>query len=166
MVREQLTAFALTIGAGLLAGLWFDFYRAVRRVLRLKKIGTFLGDLLFSLFLTVFIFGLLLAINYGEVRFYVIMGLALGALIYWRLFSRFGYGTIMFSFRFLQKTFHLVGKSISVSWRAFTFPFRVVSLALSKPLEFLCRSGKTIQSPFRKASALVVGSLKRFLRRV
>lgn len=137
MVREQLTAFVLTIGAGLLAGFWFDFYRAVRRVLRLEKTGTFLGDLLFSLFLTVFIFGLLLAINYGEVRFYVIMGLALGALIYWRLFSRFGYGTIMFSFRFLQKTFHLLGKSI-----------------------------KAIQSPFRKASAIVVGSLKRFLRRV
>ncbi len=166
MVREQLTAFALTIGAGLLAGLWFDFYQAVRRVWRLKKIGIFLGDLLFSLFLTVFIFGLLLAINYGEVRFYVIMGLALGALIYWRLFSRFGYGTIMFSFRFLQKTFYLARKSISVSWRVFTSPFRVVSLVLSKPQGFLCRSGEAIQSPFRKASAIVVGSLKRLLRRV
>lgn len=166
MIMEQVTAFALTIGAGLLAGFLFDFYRALHRVFRLKRTGTFLGDLVFCLLLTVFVFGLLLAINYGEVRFYVILGLALGALLYWQLFSKFGYGAIMLSFRFLKKSFHLLVKLAGFIWKTVTFPFRAVYLALLKPLMFFCRGIKAIQNPFRKAPTIVLNLLKKFFKRV
>ena len=165
MVKEQLTAFVLITGAGLAAGFCFDFYRALRRVLRLRKAGALGGDLLFSLFLTVFVAGLLLVINYGEMRFYVILGLALGALTYWRYFSRPGYGAIMFFFRCAQKLFHLFGQLVNWFWRAVTFPFRLIFLSFRLPLEFLCRFGRGIRRPFQKAAGFVANGWKKFLRR-
>jgi spore cortex biosynthesis protein YabQ len=95
LIQEQVTVFALTIGIGLLAGLIYDLYRVLRLSLRLKRTGVFLGDLLFCFFLTAFVFGLLILINYGEVRFYVILGMALGALTYFNLLNKTGYQVIL-----------------------------------------------------------------------
>lgn len=148
MVLEQVTAFALTISLGLLAGFIYDFYRALRRSLRLKRAGSFLGDLLFWLTLTVFVFGMLILINAGEVRFYVILGMALGALVYFSLFSRLGYGAILLFFRFFSKAFFYLVSLLNSLWRIVTFPFRMILPALVGPVAFFARVLKAIKRRF------------------
>jgi len=91
VLGESLFTFACIIGIGLLAGALYDFYRACGRVLYIKKRTVFLGDLLFWLLFTAAALILLLLANQGEVRFYVLMGLALGVLLYSKLLSRFFY---------------------------------------------------------------------------
>lgn len=77
-LAEQLGAFSLTVVLGIAAGLLYDFYHVARQFLRLRKAAAFAGDLFFSLFLLAFVFTCLLLLNSGEVRFYVLLGLALG----------------------------------------------------------------------------------------
>jgi len=86
---EQLHAFAMTIAAGMAAGLLFDMYRLARRGLRPRGTGAWLLDLMFWLVATPVVFALLLVANWGELRFYVVVGLAAGATLYFGLLSAF-----------------------------------------------------------------------------
>src|SRR5690606_32547671 len=63
---EQLHAFAMTIAAGMAAGLLFDMYRLARRGLRPRGTGAWLLDLMFWLVATPVVFALLLVANWGE----------------------------------------------------------------------------------------------------
>lgn len=83
-------AFLISIGIGIGAGFLFDFYRVARITWRLGRLGTSIGDLLIWVALTLVVFALLLLANWGEVRWYILLGLGLGALLYHRAFSRGG----------------------------------------------------------------------------
>ncbi|HAG11935.1 MAG TPA: hypothetical protein DCK76_11325 [Desulfotomaculum sp.] len=85
---ESLFAFACIVGIGFIAGALYDLYRACGRILYIKKRAVFIGDLLFWLLLTAGVIVLLLLVNQGEVRFYVLLGLVLGVLFYSKLLSR------------------------------------------------------------------------------
>ncbi|MBE3589728.1 MAG: spore cortex biosynthesis protein YabQ [Firmicutes bacterium] len=86
-VDIQLYAFLVTVLTGIGLGLAFDLSRAVRRVFRLKGPAAQLADA--GLWLAGAVLaatGLFLA-NWGEVRYYVFIGLALGAALYFTLAS-------------------------------------------------------------------------------
>lgn len=141
MVLEQGTAFVLTIAVGFLSGFFYDFYRICRRLLGLKRAG--IGDFLFCVGLTALVFASLLFINYGEMRFYVILGLALGALIYFQFCSRAVYRTILTFSRFLGRTLISLFNLLKYIWRKITFPFRLVVPAIAgvaRPVVFLFKS--------------------------
>lgn len=84
---DQLYAFAMTIAAGMAAGLLFDMYRLVRRGLKPRGTGAWLLDLMFWLVAAPVVFALLLVGNWGELRFYVVVGLVAGATFYFGLLS-------------------------------------------------------------------------------
>jgi spore cortex biosynthesis protein YabQ len=90
-LREQFFAFLLSIALGYGAGCGWDFYRAVRAGLRLGRWGTGLGDILFWVALTAAVFGFLLLVTWGEMRWYVFLGLGLGAALYRATLSPRGY---------------------------------------------------------------------------
>lgn len=84
----QLYAFAITLLAGASFGLIFDSYRLLRSWLRPGAIATAVMDLFFWVIgapvLTIYI----LIANWGELRFYVLIGIILGLAFYYLLFSR------------------------------------------------------------------------------
>lgn len=133
----QIRAFAATIVTGAAASFCYDYYRVVRGVFRLKKIGTCLGDLLFWMVTTAVVFLMLLWGNWGELRLYVFIGLGLGALIYFRLFSGPVSRLVGIKFFVIFKTWELLVKTVLALWAAFLFPFRLVLLVVSYPVEFL-----------------------------
>ncbi|NLI12844.1 MAG: spore cortex biosynthesis protein YabQ [Peptococcaceae bacterium] len=134
---SQARAFLITIGIGAAAGFCFDYYRIVRRAFRLKKIGTCIGDAMFWLVTTVIVFTALLWGNWGEVRLYVMIGLGLGALLYFNLFSRPASRVIRFKFFMLYKCWTLLKKAISLLYMTVLFPFRLVIYVLSYPFYFV-----------------------------
>lgn len=165
MVREQVTAFLFTVGLGFLAGFAFDAYRVLQRAFRLKKTGTFFGDLIFCLFLTVFVFSLLIPINYGEVRFYVLLGMALGAAAYFQFFSRAGYGALSVVFNALKKIFCFLWEFFGTVWKAATLPFRLSFRVTERLLVSLpggCQKGGSL---FKKAGLKIARGLAGFLKR-
>lgn len=84
----QIGTFVITVVTGMLLGLAFDFYRVLRALFRPHWLLTSLADLAYWLFATGVVFLALLLGNWGELRLYAFIGLALGALGYYRLLSR------------------------------------------------------------------------------
>lgn len=87
-VSVQIGNFLMTIFCGLLMGVLFDGYRVVRGILTPRTIFTDIGDLMFWGVSTLVVFATLLVTNWGEVRLYVFLGLAIGIFVYLKLCSR------------------------------------------------------------------------------
>lgn len=83
----ELYSFLLTVLMGMAAGFLFDLERVWRRLVRPGSIAVKVADVLFILFAGV---GLIIGIFYaswGELRLYLLLGIACGAILYSRLAS-------------------------------------------------------------------------------
>lgn len=83
----QLYAFGIVLLAGVNLGLFFDLFRVIRGLLRPGLLSTPLLDLLFWALVTPVLVLYLILANWGELRGYVLVGLALGFFFYRLLFS-------------------------------------------------------------------------------
>lgn len=150
---SQARAFFITIGIGMLVAFCYDYYRVVRRTLRLKKTGTFLGDLIYWLITTVIVFALLLQANWGEMRLYVFLGLGLGAMLYYLLLSKSASRLVTIKFYILFRVWKLFVVIISFIWNAVLFPFRFVIMVISYPFRYLklvcIKSGRRLKTGFK-----------------
>ncbi|HZK17685.1 MAG TPA: spore cortex biosynthesis protein YabQ [Clostridia bacterium] len=72
--------FAVVIGA--LTAFFYDIYSLIRKKFRFKRTALIIGDLSFWLIMIIIVYALLLVGNKGEVRFYHLIGMALGAFLY------------------------------------------------------------------------------------
>lgn len=88
-LSEQALTFVVTIAIGALLGILFDFYRVVHGLIRPRAVFTSVTDFIYWVVATAIIFFGLLASNWGELRAYVFIGLCGGAIIYFRLLSRY-----------------------------------------------------------------------------
>ncbi|MBO8127097.1 MAG: hypothetical protein H0Z38_07665 [Firmicutes bacterium] len=104
-LAEQANAFGLMVVAGLITGLLFDFYRVSRgRFFPAGTLATFVGDLVFSLVGAVVIYTFLILGSWGEFRFHLVLGVLLGLVFYFTIFSRP-------TLRFLLAVVHFLAKS-------------------------------------------------------
>lgn len=87
-VFNQLIIFFSVIIWGSFIGIIFDIYRSLRQFWRPGKWGTSLGDLVFWLIITLMTYFVLLLVSWGEVRFYVFLGMGIGLVIYLKYFSK------------------------------------------------------------------------------
>lgn len=73
---------------GLLLGIIFDLYRFLLPTSRVKGIAQYIFDSIFWLIITIFTFVIMVFANFGDVRLYLILGIALGFTVYSILFSK------------------------------------------------------------------------------
>ena len=85
----QAVAFLTTAAAGAALGVLYDCFRILRRVLRHKIVATTIEDAVFWIVSTLLMFVFLLNRNFGDIRGFIFMGLALGAVLYFLTLSRF-----------------------------------------------------------------------------
>lgn len=81
-VQSQLIGLAVTVSAGIITGALFDLYRVARWAVRPGKVFTAVFDIVFWLFIATMVFKFLLAYSWGEVRFYMLVGFAMGFSVY------------------------------------------------------------------------------------
>lgn len=81
--------FLSSIYGGLIGGVVYDIYRTIRYLYKPNKFISYLGDLIFWTIITSIFFYILIKINGGEIRGYIILGFFIGAFIYIKLFSKF-----------------------------------------------------------------------------
>ena len=152
-IYEQFVAFSVTIGIGFLAGILFDFYRVIRGLWKPRQLGTFLGDLIFWVIMTVLVFTLLLIGNWADLRIYVFLGIFLGLYFYINKFSK----KVQYCFR---KLLVLILQGIAFLWRVLSWPFKFISKIFSRIFSvifgFIATGflgiGKFFQSLYRKTS--------------
>lgn len=109
-VSEQARNFCLFFIIGLFIGFIFDFFRASRKVFKLKNIFIDLQDVLFLVISGVLYFRSIIVFNSGDLRFYIVFSSFVGIIIYALTLSESC--VIMFSviFRLIQLIFKLVLK--------------------------------------------------------
>ena len=85
----QAGTFLATAAAGMVLGILYDCFRILRRVLRHTTAITTIEDAIFWVASTLLMFAFLLNRNFGDIRSFIFMGLALGAILYFFMLSRF-----------------------------------------------------------------------------
>jgi spore cortex biosynthesis protein YabQ len=138
-LEEQLKLFSLAIASGFFLVFCYNVYQVIRNILKLKKTGTIIGDLLFWLILTPLVFIFLFPGNQGEIRFFIFFGLVLGALLYLKFFSRLTYSFVYRLYLVTRRLFKIVMKISHLIWTAFIFPYRVIYFVLSFPTRLIRR---------------------------
>ncbi|MGZ9587104.1 spore cortex biosynthesis protein YabQ [Paenibacillus marinisediminis] len=114
-LHAQWMTVLLMLFSGLALGIAYDSYRVVAHQLGFPRWTLPCLDIVYWLAATWFVFQLLVKGNQGELRFYVFLGLALGAWLYYILLSRMTITLTtwivnMFKaiVRFLLRVFHVV----------------------------------------------------------
>lgn len=83
----QLKTFIFTGLLGLMAGFIFHFYQLTIRKARIKKYLLYILDIILWIFMLTMVFSAMLLINQGEIRFFFLLNLLAGVIIYFACFS-------------------------------------------------------------------------------
>lgn len=116
MLGAQLFAFGIILLSGFLLGLCFDLYRVLRALWQPGPLWTRIGDLLFWFNALCLLSSLLLVGNWGELRLYVLVGWALGFLLYQRLLSRYLVKVSFTVFSLAHRSFAYLGRGFYLFW--------------------------------------------------
>ncbi len=158
LLVNQMRSFFATVAIGLVIGFTYDYYRVTRDVLRLKRAGIFIGDIVFWIVSTVIVFLMLLWGNWGEMRFYVLFGFGLGALLYFYFISKSARKLVGLKFHIIHRIWTALVKVAQFVWKVVTFPFRLCILIIVYPFNF-------IGSLFKKAAGRLKSVFYRHLGR-
>lgn len=119
----QFYAFLLTIVAGASVGIIFDFYRVLRASRNPKRWLGIVYDVLYWVVVTPTVIILLLIGNWGDLRYYVLLGMALGLFVYFQIFSSF----VLWSLVSVQQSIGALSSGISrAAMSIVTLPARLV----------------------------------------
>lgn len=133
-LEGQAQLFLLTVLLGGALGLVYDCLRILRRIIVHKRLWIQLEDGLFWLTAVFFVFAVMLGANEGEIRFFAILGMFGGMLLYFLTVSRL---VIAIS----DRVIYVVKKVFLLLFTIIMTPFRLVYLVVHKPLEkagFFC----------------------------
>ncbi len=153
-VAGQFMLFFYTILTGMLAGVIYDFYAGAGYLLRPGKIAVHVGDILFWLILTAVVYAMLWYYNQGEVRFFVLLGLGIGAVFYHWLCRRTVRKAIIFCLELIVRVFCRIGRVIAWIMKVLFFPFRMLYLGVLFLFRLLGRG-------IGKAGGLAAAAVKR-----
>lgn len=106
----QVLTFAITIMTGILLGVLFDCYRVLRGNCNPKVLMTWFTDLLYWLVATAVVFIALVFSNWGELRFYVFIGILSGLGLYYNWLSLYVIRLFSNAIKLLVAGFSLVKK--------------------------------------------------------
>ncbi len=81
-LSEQAHLFLVSVFLGVKIFVFYDFFRALRKVNRFNNVQVHIQDLIFIITVTVYAFYLYLYESSGAIREYYFIGLALGAILY------------------------------------------------------------------------------------
>ncbi|NMA85188.1 MAG: spore cortex biosynthesis protein YabQ [Epulopiscium sp.] len=86
-IQEQMHLFLLTVLTGACLGLLYDGFRIFRKAIPHFDLMTNLEDLLYWVVVALAVFYILFNENYGEVRGFALLGVGVGSVLYFLIFS-------------------------------------------------------------------------------
>ena len=145
-VSNQLYVFFAMFVCGICSGLLFDIIRILRRVFGANIFFVSFSDILFWALISAGVYFAIFEFNYGQIRWYEIMGIILGSVIYFLTFS----GLIM--------------KILSALLEFFTRIFQFIFKIILTPLVFLYKMIKRPLFYLAAKSGLASDRVKRFAK--
>lgn len=130
MVTNQAYLFLIFAVNGILIGLLFDFFRISRKVFHTNDVATYIEDILFWILAGTIVLYSIFVFNNGELRFYMFLGILLGAFIYLLFISSYIIKVNIKIINILKKIFGFV-------IIPFSFIYRILHRIFLKPFTFL-----------------------------
>ena len=87
IIVQQSSLFLISMLYGVILGVWYDFFRAVRKKVSHRNRTVHMEDVVFCLSAAAGLFLLFQIYNQGRIRFYVLLGLFAGAVAYFFVLS-------------------------------------------------------------------------------
>ena len=110
-LKEQIESFLLSLPLGAALSLIFFFTESLNLAFRASKIKVFLTDIIFFVFSAFITFCFLLLYSNGEVRGYILFGIALGFFIFKALFSKMMVKCMVAFIRWIKRIFDGVNET-------------------------------------------------------
>ena len=107
-ITQQLYIFFICVVSGVFLSLVYDCFRYIRSILRHKDIWVHMEDIIYTVYAFFHIFFVIQIYNKGQIRFYLFLGMIIGAFLYFSFFHRI----IWFLFRILSAVFQMIHKGI------------------------------------------------------
>ena len=89
MAGNQTYLFIVFTIVGIIIGILFDIFRILRKSFKTKDIVTYMEDILFWILTGIIILFSMYKFSNGELRFFMIIGIIMGTLMYMITFSRY-----------------------------------------------------------------------------
>lgn len=115
-LKGQLEPFVLTLLVGLIAGLVFQFYQCSISLSSWRRWVLYLFDFLVWLVILLLVFALLLFINQGEIRLYILLALFTGIFVYFRKIAPGIQPYMREAARMNGRLLRAVGKKLAIPW--------------------------------------------------
>lgn len=139
IIKQQAVLFVISLLYGVILGIWYDFFRAVRKKISHRNRTVHLEDVVFCLSAAAGLFLLFQIYNQGRIRFYVLLGLFAGAVGYFLIFSAL-----------VEKTMEMVVAAAAFlmqrTARALFFPIKISVNYFLKTLKKIIRTVKIVRS--------------------
>ncbi|SHJ08490.1 spore cortex biosynthesis protein YabQ [Lutispora thermophila] len=137
-LQFQIFVFSITVYGGIIIGLIYDIYRAVKGVHRSKGLITSLWDILFLLLTLLIAVWAIFSSNYGDLRVYVFIGFMVGFFLYEKIISRIAvafFSYLLETMRgMVKRGSRLIVIPLRFIWYFFVRPFYIIKDFFSKKL--------------------------------
>lgn len=144
---DQLKFFLLSLGVGFALGVFYDILRALRLSVTNSKAATIIFDILYFAVFGLATFLFILAINKGQIRFYIIFGEIIGAAFYY--FS-FGIAAIKLTDIFVKAFRHFFAFVFKILFAPFRLVFKIFKKCFLKISSFFKKTRKNSEKNQKK----------------
>lgn len=138
IIATQIHLFLINVVYGILLGIWYEFFRTFRKNFAHKDKIVHLEDIIFCITASLGIFILFQVYNQGIVRFYCLMGMECGVLLYFFICSKW-IGKIIYIF------VNIFSKIIKKIGNIVFFPAKLIMKNAGKMLKNMRRTIKIIR---------------------
>ena len=143
ILENQAFLFMIFILNGFLIGILFDIFRILRKSFKTSDLITYIQDIIFWFLAGFIILYSIFKFNNGELRGFIFIGIAIGALIYMLLFSRAFININLYIIKILKTIFYYI---IIVPTKAI---FNITKKVIFKPISFIILNFRKSMSNFK-----------------
>ncbi len=130
----QIITFIYSILLGVFFEVYYDIFRAIRKIRKQGILTIFIEDIIYFSSISVITFIFLIAFTNGEVRAYILIGILIGFLIIYKLFSKYILCVLEFIINLIFKALLCV---FMVYKRSFCKIYEIINTFLEKCINFL-----------------------------
>ena len=134
-ITGQGTLFLSTVLIGALIGFFYDIFRIIRMVFKHPNFLVQIEDVLYWLIATFLTFYLMLHINSGEIRIYIILGAFFGMAVYFFTLSIFIIKTSDILITFFKKVFFTIVAIVFAPIKLVLSILRIILNFFAKPIK-------------------------------
>lgn len=152
-MSSQVTLFLLTVVLGMFIGFIFDIFRIIRKIIKHRDFFIFVEDTLYWLIVSFIMFYFMLNKNNGEIRFFSIIGVFIGMILYFCTISNLVINVSLI-------VINAIKKILIVMFKIIMFPIKIIYKIIKIPLNVLKKIVDKILKPVKK----ILQKFKRYVK--